>query len=39
LKIYGKASGKAKIEGRAGQTAGDLGEVIKIRAKEQGWIE
>jgi hypothetical protein len=38
LKVYGEASGSAKIEGRAKQTAKEIGEQIKIRCQEQGWI-
>lgn len=38
LKIYGEASGKDTIEGRAKQTAKEIGDVIKTRCQEQGWI-
>jgi hypothetical protein len=39
LNIYGEASGKATIEGRAKQTAKEIGEVIKGRAQLEGWID
>lgn len=38
LKIYGEASGKDTIEGRAKQSAKEIGEVIKQRAQQEGWI-
>lgn len=38
LKLYGEASGKDTIEGRAKQTAKEIGAVIKTRCQEQGWI-
>lgn len=38
LKIYGEASGKDTIEGRAKQSAKEIGEVIKGRAQQEGWI-
>lgn len=38
MKVYGEASGSAKIEGRAKQTAKEIGEEIKIRCQQQGWI-
>lgn len=39
MKVYGEASGSAKVEGRAKQTAKEIGEQIKIRCQEQGWIK
>jgi hypothetical protein len=39
LHLYGEASGSAKIEGRAKQTAKEIGEILKDRFKQQGWIE
>jgi hypothetical protein len=39
LKIYGEASGKSKIEGRADQTAKEIASVLKQRFQEQGWIQ
>lgn len=38
MKIYGEASGKATVEGRAKQTAKEIADVLKARALEQGWI-
>jgi hypothetical protein len=38
MKIYGEASGSATIEGRAKATAKEIAERLKIRFKEQGWI-
>jgi hypothetical protein len=38
MKIYGEASGSAKIEGRAKATAKEIAAVLKKRFKEQGWI-
>lgn len=36
---YGELSGKAKIQGRAKQTAKEIADQLKIRFKEQGWIQ
>jgi hypothetical protein len=38
MKVYGEASGKSKIEGRAEQTAKEIAELLKKRFTEQGWI-
>lgn len=38
LKIYGEASGNAKIEGRAKATAKEISDQLKNRFREQGWI-
>jgi Domain of unknown function (DUF4410) len=38
MKIYGEASGSATVEGRAKQTAKELAERLKVRFKEEGWI-
>ena len=38
VKVYGEASGKSKIEGRADQTAKEIADVLKKRFQEQGWI-
>jgi len=38
MKIYGEASGNAKIEGRAEATADEIADQLKIRAQHQGWI-
>lgn len=39
VKVYGEASGKAKVEGRAKQTAKEIADVLKQRFQDQGWIE
>ena len=36
---YGKLSGSAKIQGRAKQTAKEIADQLRIRFKEQGWIQ
>ncbi len=38
MKIYGEASGRAGIEGRARQTAKEIAERLKQRFQEEGWI-
>jgi hypothetical protein len=38
MKVYGEASGKSKIEGRADQTAKEIADILKKRFQEQGWI-
>jgi hypothetical protein len=38
MKVYGEASGKSTVEGRADQTAKEIAEVLKKRFQEQGWI-
>ena len=38
MKIYGEASGKATVEGRAKATAKEIADVLKTRFQEQGWI-
>ena len=38
MKIYGEASGSAKIEGRAKATAKEIADVLKKRFQEEGWI-
>lgn len=38
LKIYGQASGKSTVEGRAEQTAKEIADVLEKRFQEQGWI-
>lgn len=38
MKIYGEASGKATVEGRAKQTAKEIADVLKQRFQQQGWI-
>jgi len=36
---YGELSGSAKIQGRAKQTAKEIADQLKIRFKEQGWVQ
>ena len=36
---YGEFSGSAKIQGRAKQTAKEIADQLKIRFKEEGWIQ
>jgi hypothetical protein len=36
---YGEYSGSAKIQGRAKQAAKEVAEQLKIRFKEEGWIQ
>jgi Domain of unknown function (DUF4410) len=38
MKIYGEASGRSKIEGRAQATADEIAKVLKERFEQQGWI-
>jgi hypothetical protein len=38
MKIYGEATGSARIEGRAKATAKEIAEQLKKRFEEQGWI-
>ena len=38
VKAYGEYSGSAKIEGRAKATAKEIGDKIKPKFQEQGWI-
>jgi hypothetical protein len=38
VKVYGEASGKSKIEGRAADTAKEIAEHLKKRFQEQGWV-
>jgi len=38
MKVYGEASGKSKLEGRADQTAKEIAEVLEKRFKELGWL-
>ena len=38
MKVYGEKSGKSKVEGRAKDTAKEIGDVLKKRFQEQGWI-
>ena len=38
MKIYGEASSKNTIEGRAKATADAIAEQLKIRLQDRGWI-
>jgi hypothetical protein len=38
IKVYGEASGRSKIDGRAEQTAKEIGVQLKPRFQQQGWI-
>jgi hypothetical protein len=38
LKVYGEESGRSKVEGRAKQTAKEIGDRLRTRFQEQGWI-
>lgn len=39
MKVYGEASGSSKIDGRAEQTAKEIGIQLKPRFQQQGWIK
>jgi len=38
MKVYGEASGRSTVEGRAEATAREIAAAIKKRFQEQGWI-
>lgn len=38
MKVYGEKSGKSTIEGRSGQTAQEIADVLKKRFQKEGWI-
>jgi hypothetical protein len=38
MKIYGEASGRNKLEGRAKATADAIAEQLKIRFQDRGWM-
>jgi hypothetical protein len=38
IKVYGEASGRSTVEGRAEQTAKEIAARLKTRFQEQGWI-
>jgi hypothetical protein len=38
MKAYGEKSGKSTIEGRAKQISQEIGDVLKKRFQQQGWI-
>ncbi len=37
-KVYGEASGKSTVKGRAQSTAKEIADILKKRFEEQGWI-
>lgn len=37
-KVYGEASGRSEVTGRAQATAKEIADVLKTRFQEQGWI-
>jgi hypothetical protein len=39
IKIYGEASGRSKVEGRAKQTAQEIADQLRIRFQQEGWIQ
>jgi Domain of unknown function (DUF4410) len=39
MKVYGEASGKSTVKGRAQATAKEIADVLKTRFEEQGWID
>ena len=39
MKVYGEASGSSKVEGRAKATAKEIGDALKQRFQQQGWIQ
>lgn len=39
MKVYGEASGRSKIEGRAKQTAKEIADQLRLRFEQEGWIE
>jgi len=38
VKVYGEASGRSTVEGRAQQTAKEIAAQLKTRFAEEGWI-
>ena len=39
IKVYGEASGKSTVKGRAQQTAKEIAKVLKERFQQEGWIQ
>ena len=39
MKVYGEASGRNKVKGRAEATAREIAKALKQRFQEQGWIK
>ena len=38
LKVYGEKSGRSTVEGRAKQISQEIGDTLKKRFEQQGWI-
>lgn len=38
VKVYGEKSGKSTVEGRAKQISQEIGDALKTRFQQQGWI-
>jgi hypothetical protein len=38
MKVYGEKSGRSTVEGRAKQISQEIGDVLKKRFQQQGWI-
>jgi hypothetical protein len=38
MKVYGEESGRSTVEGRAKQISQEIGDVLKKRFQQQGWI-
>jgi hypothetical protein len=39
VKLYGVASGRSGLEGRAKATASEIADELKIRFQDRGWIQ
>jgi hypothetical protein len=39
MKVYGEKSGSNTLEGRAKKIAEEIGDALKTRFQQQGWIE
>jgi hypothetical protein len=39
LKVYGEASGRNTLQGRAKATADAISDQLKIRFQDRGWIQ
>jgi len=39
LKVYGEASGRNTVEGRAKATADEIAAQLRIRFQDRGWIQ
>ena len=38
MNVYGEASGKSTIQGRAQATAKEIADQLRLRFQQQGWI-